>query len=123
MVPKLKWDRVSSIEGFRCNKLISTEYAEFRVGRDGEPMAVKTKLGWMLMGGSKCNKWEDSCNFLCNNSSSTIVQNVQNFCTLDIYGTLPKLSSELLPPCEKRSLNILEETTTIKDNLVETGLL
>ena len=75
------------------------------------------------MGGTKHNKWKDSCNFLCNNSISTIDQNVQNFWRLESYGTLPKLSSELLPPGEKRSLNILEETTVIKDNRVETGLL
>ena len=75
------------------------------------------------MGGSKHNKRKDSCNFLCNNSISTIDQNVQNFWRLESYGTLPKLSSELLPPDEKRSLNILEETTVIKDNRVETGLL
>ena len=31
-------------------------HREFRVGRDGEPMAVKARLGWLLMGGSKHGK-------------------------------------------------------------------
>ena len=35
-------------------------HREFRVGRDGEPMAVKTKLGWVLMRGSKHNKRKGS---------------------------------------------------------------
>ena len=109
--------------------LIATDYAdlllhrEFHFGRNGEPMAAKAKLSWMLMGGSKPNKREGSSNFLCKNSITTINQNFQNFWKLESYRTLPKLSSELLSSDEKRSLNILEETTVIKDNRVETGLL
>ena len=80
-------------------------HREFRVGRDGEPMAVKTKLGWVLMRGSKHNKRKGSSSFLFNNSISTIDQNVRNFWKLESSGTLPKLSLELLPPDEKRSLN------------------
>ena len=49
----------------------------------------------------------------------------QNFWKLESYGTLPKTSPELLPPNEKRSLEINDhqETTIIKDNSIETGLL
>ena len=47
----------------------------------------------------------------------------QNFWKLESYGTLPKMSPELLPPNEKRSLEILQKTTIIKDNSIETGLL
>ena len=75
------------------------------------------------MGESKRNKREGSCNFIFDNSSSTIGQNVQNFWRLESYGTLPKLSSEFLAPDKKISLNILEETTVIKDNRFKTGLL
>ena len=59
--------------------LIGTDHAdlllhrELRVGRDGEPMAVKTKLDCVLMGESK---YKGLCNFLCNNSISTIDQSV-----------------------------------------------
>ena len=61
--------------------------------------------------------------FFFSNCRSTIDQNIQNFWRLKSYETLPKLSSELVPPNEKRSLNILEETAFIKDNRVETGFL
>ena len=86
-------------------------------------MAARTKLVCVLMGESKRNKREDSCNFICSNCRSTADQNVQNFWRIKSYRTLPKLSSKLLPPDEKRYLNILEETTVIKDNRVDTGLL
>ena len=69
--------------------LIGTDHAdlllhrELRVERDGEPMVVKTKLSWVLMGETKHNRRKGSCNFLCNNSISTIDQNVQNFWKLE----------------------------------------
>ena len=84
----LKLNKVIDIRPLRdldITILIGNDHAdsllhrEFRVGRDGEPMAFKTKLGWLLMGASKHNKREVSFNFLCDDSSSTTDQNVQNF--------------------------------------------
>ena len=69
------------------------------------------------MGESKRDKREGSYNFLFGNSVSTIDQKTIS------YRILPKPSSELLPPGEKVSLNIIEETTVIKDNRAETSLL
>ena len=37
--------------------------------------------------------------------------------------TLPKMAPELLPPKEKRSLEIHQKTKIIKNNLIESGLL
>ena len=79
-------------------------------------MAIKRKLGWVLMGGSKRNKREDWCNFLCDNSSFTVDQNIKTL-EVRIIQTIPKLSSELLPADEKRSQN------TLKNNRFETVLL
>ena len=65
--------------------LIGTDHAdlllhrEFCAGRDVKPMATKTKLGWVLMEGKKQNEREGLCHFLCNNSISTVDQNLQNF--------------------------------------------
>ena len=117
------------LKGLVVTILTGTDHAdlllhiEFRVERERKPLAVSTKLGWVLMGGSKRNKREDSCNFLCGNCSSAIDQNVQNFWSLELYETLPKLPTELLPPDEKKSLSILEETTVIKENRFDKGLL
>ena len=69
------------------------------------------------MGESKRDKMEGSYNFLCGNSISTIGQKNLS------YGILPQPSSEFLPTAEKVYLNIIEETTVIKNNRVETSLL
>ena len=48
--------------------LIGTDHAnvllhrDFRQGQNGEPTAVKTTLGWVLMGGSKGKGENSSCN-------------------------------------------------------------
>ena len=108
--------------------LIGTDHADLllhkdiRQGQNGEPTAVKTTLGWVLMGGSKSEGQKGSCNFV-SNSLTNIDERIQNFWKLDSYGTLPKMSPELLPPNEKRTLEILQKTTIIRDNHIETGLL
>ena len=70
--------------------------------------------------------WSKEKKGLCNYISTSITsinKNLQNFCKLDSYGTLPKMSPELLTPNEKRSLEILQKPTISKDNHRETGLL
>ena len=66
----------SKLSAWLVNNLDILLHKELRVGRDGEPMAVKTKLDWVLMGESKYNIRKGLCNFLCNNSISTIDQSV-----------------------------------------------
>ena len=52
--------------------LIGTDHADlllhrdFRQGQNGEPTAVKTTLGWVLMRGSKSEGQKGSCNFISN---------------------------------------------------------
>ena len=74
------------------------------------------------MGGSKSKGQKGSCNFV-SNSLTNIDERIQNFWKLDSYGILPKMSPELVPPNEKRTLEILQKTTIIRDNHIETGLL
>ena len=97
-------------------------HKDFRQGHNGEPTAVKTILGWVLMGGNKSVKQNGSCNFI-SNSLTNIDEKIQTFWKLESYGTLPKMSPELLPPKEKRSLEIQQKTKIIKNNRIETGLL
>ena len=42
--------------------------------------------------------------------------------TLEPYGTIPNMSPELIPPNEKRSLEILQKTKINKHNRIETAL-
>ena len=74
------------------------------------------------MRSSKSEEQKGSCYFI-SNSLTNIDERIQNFWKLDSYGTLPKMSPELLPPNEKRTLEILQKTTIIRDNHIETGLL
>ena len=85
---KQKYPQFNGIEFPQLKNLdvtifIGTDHAdlllhrEFHVGRDGEPMTVKTKLGRVLMRGSKHNKRKGSPSFLFYNSISTIDQNVK----------------------------------------------
>ena len=39
-------------------------YRDFRQGQNGDPTAVKTTLGWVLMGGSKTEGENSSCNYI-----------------------------------------------------------
>ena len=71
-------------------------HRDFRVGDPGDPIAVKTVLGWMLVGGSKLiTKNSISCNSLLNTTLESLNQNVKQFWQIDSYGTVPE--SELIP--------------------------
>lgn len=94
-------------------------HQEFKTGNPGDPVAVKTKLGWMLMGGKRKEN-NINCNHLSKNSIS---ENLERFWEIDTYGTLPKLNKNILPPDQKRALEILENTTVIKNNQFEVGML
>ena len=69
--------------------LVGTDFAQlfldrdFKSGESHQPFAVKTLLGWVLMGGKGQSKNLNS-NFI--NTSFDLEQ----FCTLENYGTLPK---------------------------------
>ena len=108
--------------------LLGTDHADallhrdFLQGQNGKPTAVKTTLGWVFMGGNKSVEEKGSCNFI-SNSLTNIDEKIQNFWKLDSCGTLPKMSPELLPPKEKKSLEIQQKTKVIKNNRIETGLL
>ena len=107
--------------------LIGTGHTDLLLHRDfcqvenGEPTAVKTTLSWVLMGGSNSEAEKGLCKYI-SNGFTNIGEKTQNFWNLEFYGTLPKTSTELLPPIEKRSLEIVQKTTIVKDNCIEIGL-
>ena len=72
------------------------------------------------MGGSKSEGEKSLCDSI-SNCLTNIDESIQNFWKLNSYGKVPKMSLEFLPPNEKRSLEILQKTTTIKGNHIETG--
>ena len=62
-----------------------------------------------------------NCNVINRNDIDVLNENIKRFWSIDSYGINPK--SQLLTPNEKRSLTILENTTTFKKDHFETGLL
>ena len=102
--------------------LIGTDHAnlllhrDFRQGQNGDPRAVKTTLGWILMGGSKGEGENSSCNYIISSLTNSDEK------TLEHYGTLPNMSPELIAPKEKRSLEILQKTKINKYNRIEIAL-
>ena len=97
--------------------MIGTDHAnlllhrDFRQGQNGEPIAVKMRLAWVLMGGSKGKGENSSCNYVFTSLTNSDEK------TLEPYGTLPNMSPELIPPNEKRSLEILQKTKINKHGI------
>ena len=75
---------------------------DFRQGDPCEPYAVKTKLGWTIMGGK-------------NKSSQLNSNNINTSFNID--------DPILLTKDEKRAVSILEKTIVLKDGHYEIGLL
>ena len=94
------------INGDNVGLLIGTNYADllihryFRVSDPGDPIAVKTVLGWMLVGGSKVIiKNSISCSYLLNTKLESLNKNVKKFWQIDSYGSV--YVSQLISPNEK----------------------
>ena len=120
--PHLKDIDFQVLKGSDVKLLIGADHAnlllhrDFRQGQNGDPTAVKTTLGWVLMGGSKDEVENSSCNYIFSSLNNSDEK------TLEPYGTLPIMSPELIPPNEKRSLEILQKTKINKHNRLETAL-
>ena len=91
-------------------------HRNFKSGESHQPFAVKTLLGWVLMGGKGQSKNLNS-NFI--NTSFDLEQ----FWNLENYGTLPKIHPNLLPKDGKRAVNTLENTCEFIKGKYQVGLL
>ena len=78
-------------------------HRDFRQGQNGDLTAVKTTLGWVLMGGSESEGENISCNYIFSSLTNTDEK------TLEPYRTLPNMPPELIPHNETRSLKLLQK--------------
>ena len=94
-----------------------------RIGETNDPIAVKTTLGWELMGGkNSVNKI--NTNRLVTNENINLDQQLEKFWTIESYGTHSIESSKVMfNKEERRALYILEKTTVKNGNRYEVGLL
>ena len=90
------------------------------IGKENEPIALKTKLGWVLFGGNKNNK---SLNVNAFSKECRLFAMVSKFWEIESYGVSDKQSLSILPETEQRVLNILQETTVNKNSRYTVGIL
>ena len=90
-------------------------HRDYIKGRIGESIDITTVFGWILVGSDinvSCNfesfkNTKVYCNFMTN--FEDLNKNICKFWEVKSYGTLPKFA--LLPSCDQRALEILENTT------------
>ena len=92
-----------------------------RIGKETEPIAVLTPLGWVLMGG-KGNGDCVNTNLLLNEVDN-LSRTVEQFWAMESYGTVSKDSVPLKPLQEQRALKHLENTVEYKNNRYTVGNL
>ena len=94
-------------------------YTETRSRNHNEPVALHTALGWVLFGG---NKKTENCmlNKVTLESATDIIQ---RFWDIESYGTVPKDDVSAMTVEDKRSIEILKQTTFKSGNHYITGLL
>ena len=73
-------------------------YTDVRIGKKPEPVALKTKLGWVIFGGNKYNK-KLSLNAF--STECTLDDMVSKFWEIESYGGSEEHSSSILPEIEQ----------------------
>ena len=96
-------------------------HLDYRKGSENGPMAICTKLGWVLFGGGVGSNLISS-NFF-QNSQESLHQSVERFWSTESYGTSKRHDTVLMSSLEKRSMHILQETTIRKDGQYHVGML
>ena len=94
---------------------------EHRKGNFDEPIAVRTSLGWMLIGNYKKSINSNNFDFNANNFNTEISEKLERFWTIESYGT--KLNAESMLPSERKAIDILQKETVLKNGHFETPLL
>ena len=67
-------------------------HQEFKIEKPENPVAIKTKMGWMLMGGKRQLVNRVQYNYL---TEDNISENLQKFGEIDTYGTLHKFNPDI----------------------------
>ena len=96
-----------------------------RKEKPNEPIAIKTILGWVLMGGK--SEIYHNCvtsNKLNLQNLDTLSESVERFWELETFGTRPKADLTLLPKNDQKAIKVLEDTVEkMTDNHYSVGLL
>ena len=96
-------------------------YTETRSRNNNEPVALHTKLGWVLFGGNRNLSSSRVTNKLSIEPSTDNI--IQKFWDIESYGTMKKNDINVMTVNDKRAVEILQKTTTKHENHYVTGLL
>ena len=93
---------------------------DIRSGKSNEPIAVLTKLGWVVYGGKSYLPKVMNNRISCEEVS--LLNTVERFWEIETYGTKENDSSLLLMQ-DQRAIRILEETVSKEKDKYKVGLL
>ena len=100
-------------------------HLNYKLGKPSEPVAIETKLGWVIFGGKQIQK--DTLSTVISNKTSVtfhdLNENVEKFWKVESYSTLRINERNFLPKDEQRAYDILETTTQNINNRYEVGML
>ena len=115
--PKLNNPEVRILIGPDFSKLYI--HKDFKYISDEDPCAVKTELGWVLLGGNKSSVHVQS------NGISTGVKtlDLETFWSINSYGTVKKPDRILMAKDEKQAYDILEKDIFFRNEHYEVGML
>ena len=97
-----------------------------RVGNFDAPVAVKTTLGWVLIGGKRSNSVNTnivSTNKLKINYDNAFNKLLEQLWSVESYGTMKWYDKENMTKEEQKAIKILEATKTKRGNRYKVGLL
>ena len=119
--PEFKEDEVTLLISTNYMDLYE-EHRDYIKGIIGEPTAIENVFGWILVGCDIIENFKNTNvygNFTTN--FDDLNKSICKFWEIESYGTLPK--SALLRPYDRTALEILENTTKLKNGHFEVGLL
>ncbi|XP_062714292.1 uncharacterized protein LOC134291044 [Aedes albopictus] len=93
-----------------------------REGKEGVPVAVKTRLGWCVYGGQRSDDSSLASYHICEcNEDTGMDETVKAYFSMEDVGVRP--TNDCMSEEDKRAHQILEETTIFVGDRYESGLL
>ncbi|XP_055632447.1 uncharacterized protein LOC129772938 [Toxorhynchites rutilus septentrionalis] len=93
-----------------------------REGEEGNPVAVKTRLGWCVYGGQRNARFPSVNMHICEcNRDESMDETIKTYFSIEEVGARPR--NECMSKEDQRALKILQETTVSVGDRFESGLL
>ncbi|XP_041773788.1 uncharacterized protein LOC121594522 [Anopheles merus] len=127
LYPHLKGIKIESFTNAYPTILIGLSHSHLimpldrRMGRPEEPMAIKTKLGWIIFGNEYTQPATRSDHFMVHKNEEIMNRMIQQYFSTEDFGV--KVTKPLVPKEIEQANKILEKTLEKKDGYYQVGLL